>query len=70
MFKKTILSHTKIYLAHFIKNANASSWIYIHGGPGFNCGIIEYLIEQHHLFDLLDDNLVLYGKQLIVPTNN
>ena len=63
MFKKFSLTHPKIYFVHFIKKINASSWIYIHGGPGYNCGIIEYLIEHNQLFNLLDDNIVLYDQR-------
>ena len=63
MFKKIVLTHPKIYLAHFIKNDNAPSWIYIHGGPGYNCGIIEYLIEHNQLFNLLNDNIILYDQR-------
>src|SRR4051812_3564576 len=63
MFKKAVLSHPKLYLAHFIKNSHASSWIFIHGGPGYNCGTIEYLIEHEHLFSLLNDNIILYDQR-------
>lgn len=63
MFKKAVLPHPQIYLTHFIKNSNASSWIYIHGGPGYNCGIVEYLIEHNNLFGLFNDNIVLYDQR-------
>src|SRR5215204_6630378 len=63
MIKKIPLSHPNFYLAHFIKNSNASSWIFIHGGPGYNCGTIEYLIEHDHLFSLLNDNIVVYDQR-------
>jgi len=63
MFKKAVLPHPKIYLAHFIKNSNASSWVYIHGGPGYNCSTLEYLIEHDNLFSLLNDNIILYDQR-------
>lgn len=63
MFKKIVLAHPKIYLTHFIKNSKAPSWIYIHGGPGYNCATIEYLIEHDNLFSQLNDNIVLYDQR-------
>ena len=62
-YKKNILSHEKFYLAAFTKNECLPYLIFIHGGPGLNCGTIEYLIENEEFFTLLDCNIVLYDQR-------
>lgn len=62
-YKKNILSHPMFYISTFTNNPDAGYIIFIHGGPGYNCGILEYLIEHDKLFELLNYNLVLYDQR-------
>jgi len=62
-FKKNILKHREFYIAAFSKKEDAPYLVFIHGGPGFNCGAIEYLIEHNKFFDLLDYNIILYDQR-------
>ncbi len=50
-------------MTEFIKNQNEGTLLFIHGGPGYNCGIIEYLIEHDKLFNSLNHNIVLYDQR-------
>ena len=71
-FKKEILSHETCYIAKFTKNIDAEYLLFIHGGPGYNCGVIEYLIEHHNLFGSLNFNIILYDQRSCgrSPRNN
>jgi len=62
-FKKNVISHSNFYLCQFERKPNRDYLIYIHGGPGNNCGILEYLIEQEELFKSLDYNIILYDQR-------
>lgn len=62
-FTKYVISSPKLYISHFKKNESEKNLIFIHGGPGFNCKILEYLIENENLFENLDHNLVLYDQR-------
>src|SRR5476649_2031188 len=62
-FNKSILPHDNFYIATFSKNENFPFLVFIHGGPGLNCGTIEYFIEHEELFKLLDYNIVLYDQR-------
>ena len=62
-FKKKILNHKNLYIANFTKNPNMGFLIFIHGGPGYNCGVVEYLIEHDNFFSLLDYNIILYDQR-------
>ena len=61
--KKEILNHNEFYLAKFTRDSNTGYLIFIHGGPGYNCGVIEYLIEHDHLFSALNYNIILYDQR-------
>ncbi|MCA0403914.1 MAG: alpha/beta hydrolase [Proteobacteria bacterium] len=62
-FTKQILKHPEFYIIRFIKDKNLPDIIFIHGGPGFNCGILEYLIEHHNLYDSINANIILYDQR-------
>ena len=62
-YKKKILRHPKFYITEFIKYQNDEALLFIHGGPGYNCGIIEHLIEHDNLFDSLNHNIILYDQR-------
>ena len=62
-YNKNILDHPEFYIAKFTKNLDMPYVLFIHGGPGFNCGIIEYLIENNQLFNLLNYNVILYDQR-------
>lgn len=44
-FKKEVLNFAGLYIAQFTYDATRPYLIFIHGGPGYNCGLVEYLIE-------------------------
>lgn len=58
-----ILYHPEFYISKLTKNPNMPYVIFIHGGPGLNCGVIEYFIEHHNLFNSLDHNIILYDQR-------
>ena len=63
IYNKETLYHPDLYLSKFTKDTNMPYVVFIHGGPGLNCGIIEYLIEHHKLFNSLDHNIILYDQR-------
>lgn len=62
-YKKDIIFHPDFYITTYTKKIGMPYLIFIHGGPGFNCGIIEQLIEHHHLFNALNYNIALYDQR-------
>ncbi len=63
VYYKDILPNPEFYITRFTKNPNLPYVLFIHGGPGFNSGILEYLIEHHHLFNSLQYNIILYDQR-------
>jgi proline iminopeptidase len=63
IFEKSILPHEKFYICKFTKNIDAPYLVFIHGGPGLNCGTLDYLIEFSNFFNALNCNLVLYDQR-------
>ena len=62
-YKKDILPHEEFYIVKFTKSSDLPHALFIHGGPGLNCGTIEYLIEHHELFNSLQCNIILYDQR-------
>ena len=62
-FKKEILTHSELYIVKFTKNPSLGYLLFIHGGPGYNCGVIEYLIEHESHFNSLNYNIILYDQR-------
>ena len=62
-YKKEVISNSAFYIVAFTKNVIWPYLIFIHGGPGFNCGSVEYLIENDALFESLQYNLILYDQR-------
>ncbi|MDR3504158.1 MAG: alpha/beta hydrolase [Legionella sp.] len=63
VYSKDILSHPEFYIARFTQNPELPYVFFIHGGPGLNCGVIEYFIEYHHLFNSLRYNIIFYDQR-------
>lgn len=63
IYNKAPISHPYLYIVHFTKPEFNRSIVFIHGGPGFNCGIIEFLIEHEDLFEALQYNIIVYDQQ-------
>jgi proline iminopeptidase len=63
LFAKKQITHEKFYIASFTKNEKYPYLVFVHGGPGLNCGVIEYLIENENFFNLLDYNIVFYDQR-------
>ena len=62
-FQRELITHPDFYIATWTKNKDSDYLVFIHGGPGFNCGTIEYLIEHENLFQSLNYNLVVYDQR-------
>ncbi|MFC3909051.1 alpha/beta fold hydrolase [Legionella dresdenensis] len=62
-YNKQVLKHPDFYLVAFIKDLARPGILFIHGGPGFHCGILEYLIEHHKLFETFNYNIILYDQR-------
>src|SRR5690348_12048179 len=64
-FKKNVIPHQKFYIAAFenINNKNSPYLIFIHGGPGLNCGVVEALMEDEGYFSSLNWNIILYDQR-------
>jgi proline iminopeptidase len=69
-FDKNIIPHEKLYIVKFSKVQLSPCLIFIHGGPGLNCGVIEYLIEYEELFKSLDYNIILYDQRACGRSDN
>jgi len=62
-YKKEIFTHSQFYISKFTKNHELPYLLFIHGGPGYNCGIMEYLIEHYRIFEKLNYNIVFYDQR-------
>jgi len=61
--KKNIIINPEFYIAEFIKKPDEPNLLFIHGGPGSNSAILEYLIINNHLFNTLNYNIILYDQR-------
>ncbi|MGB6976332.1 MAG: alpha/beta hydrolase [Gammaproteobacteria bacterium] len=62
-WKKVVIPNPKLYISRFVKNKENPYLVFIHGGPGLNSGVLEYLIENESLFGSLNYNIVLYDQR-------
>lgn len=62
-YQKNILPHPEFYIAEFTKKKGSSYLLFIHGGPGLNCGALEYFIEHDQLFSSLNYNILVYDQR-------
>jgi len=62
-YTKEIHPDPEFYIVKFTRNLGMPYLLFIHGGPGFNCGTIEYLIEHNNLFRHLNHNIILYDQR-------
>jgi proline iminopeptidase len=62
-FNKVILRHKRFYISRFSKLEDAPNLIFIHGGPGLNCGVIEYFIDHENSFKSLNYNIIFYDQR-------
>jgi proline iminopeptidase len=62
-FTKHIIPHNEFYLATFTLSQELPYLLFIHGGPAFNAATIEKMVEEHHLFDHLNANIIFYDQR-------
>jgi proline iminopeptidase len=60
---KQLLEHPLLYIITFTKSASLPWLVFIHGGPGLNCAVLESLIENQNLFDQLNCNVLFYDQR-------
>jgi proline iminopeptidase len=63
IFSKQIIEHPTLYIAALTQAKELPYIVFIHGGPGLNCGALEYLIEHEAIFDNLKFNIILYDQR-------
>lgn len=63
VFTRYTEPHPYLYVAVFTQSKNLPCLIFIHGGPGLNAGVLEYLIEHERIFDTLEYDIVLYDQR-------
>jgi len=60
---KQSLQHPNFYLVKLIKKERMPYILFINGGPGLNCGTLEYMIENNYLFNSFNYNIILYDQR-------
>lgn len=60
---KSIIPHNKLYIASYTIDPTLPYLLFVHGGPGLNAGVIEYLLEHENLYDTLKANLIFYDQR-------
>lgn len=63
IYSKIILPNPEFYIAKLEKNKAYPYLIFVHGGPGFNCNVLEHLIEHENLFEKLNYNIIVYDQR-------
>ena len=62
-FIKETLSYLDLHVIKLTYDSSRPYVLFVHGGPGYHCGIVEYLIESNQLFATLHYNLILYDQR-------
>lgn len=62
-YVKKLLNHKQFYIVSYTQNIDAPYFVFLHGGPGFNCGILEYLIDNQGYFADFNYNFILYDQR-------
>jgi len=62
-FFKTNIPHKDFYIVSFLCKTELPYILFIHGGPGLNSAVLEYLIENEEIFSSLEFNIVLYDQR-------
>lgn len=63
LYTKSVVQHPHLYISRLVSDPANPYLIFIHGGPGMNCGIVEYLVEKEGLFDGLGLNVIFYDQR-------
>ena len=51
--QKEILPHPEFYLVKFTKDRTLPYLLFVHGGPGLNCGTLEYCLHSREILEQL-----------------
>lgn len=62
-YTKQVIGHPSLYIVAFTKSRHLPCILFVHGGPGMNSGVLEYLVEHERIFDTLEFDLVLYDQR-------
>ncbi|MCC5792130.1 MAG: alpha/beta hydrolase [Legionellaceae bacterium] len=62
-FFKNTIQNPEFYIVSFTYNPELPYILFIHGGPGLNSAILEYLIENEEVFNTLNCNIILYDQR-------
>jgi len=62
-YVKEKISHPSLCINALISSKNRPYVLFVHGGPGLNSVILEYLIENEKIFELLNYNIILYDQR-------
>lgn len=63
VFINNIINHPYLYISALERSSKLPWLIFVHGGPGLNCGTLERLIEKDGIFDSLNFNVILYDQR-------
>lgn len=63
LYSKSVVQHPHLYISRLVNDPANPYLIFIHGGPGMNCGIVEHLVEKEGLFDALGLNVIFYDQR-------
>ncbi len=63
MYHSSTLAHESLYIARLVKNSTLPYILFVNGGPGMSCELIQTLIVDHHLFNSLNYNIICYDQK-------